>query len=193
MASKYKVNPVKATCMKYPGKSQDLQNINDTCFGICAAFSGTTDVFNMDPACSKSCTDLVEKRKKEIFGVGSCDHQAPYRPVIWDEIPRFIPRLVNKGIPLQEAKRQCMEMCKNVPMLDRDCMDMCTLDANAVEEYSPTPELHKKKTLTNEPSDPPSGSPLPSEENDRFFSTWLCILISIILFLSVVVVIKLKK
>jgi hypothetical protein len=54
----YKIDPVKATCMKYTNKDHGIQGLNDTCFGICAAFSGTNDVYNMDPACSKSCANF---------------------------------------------------------------------------------------------------------------------------------------
>jgi hypothetical protein len=189
MASKYKVNPVKATCIKYPGTKQDLIDINDTCFGICAAFSGTTDVFNMDPACSKACTEFVEQRKREIFGVGSCDHQAPYRPVIWDQIPRFVPQLLQKGLPLSEAKRQCMQMCKNVPMLDLECMELCTLDANAVEESVPeSPFVPKNLPLSESPRSEPS--PPPEEDHSKM---WLWILFSFLVFVTILIVINLRK
>jgi len=136
----YKINPAKATCMKYPNQVQDLQSINDTCFGICASFSDSINVFSMDPACTKSCEDLVENRKREIFGVGSCDHQAPYKPVIWGQVPRYVPKLLKKGVTLENARAQCKQMCdKTVPMLNLECREACDLDANAVEVDAPTP------------------------------------------------------
>lgn len=132
----FRLNPVKATCMKYGDRPTQygIQGINDTCFGICAAFSGTNDVYDMDPACSKACTDLVEKRKHELFGVGSCDHQVPYRPVVWGQVPRYVPLLVKKGAPKEQAKQICMKMCEGVPNLVKECQDHCILDSNAVEE-----------------------------------------------------------
>ena len=131
----YKIDPVKATCMKYQNRDHGIQGINDTCFGICAAFSGTNDVYNMDPQCSKSCTNFVEKRKKEIFGVGSCDHQVPYRPVIWQQIPRYVPELLKKGENKEQAKLSCFSMCeKYLPNLSSECKEACVVDYNAVVE-----------------------------------------------------------
>lgn len=132
----YDINPVKATCIKYSGKDHGIQGLNDTCFGICAAFSGTFDTFAMDPICSQSCTDFIEQRKYELFGVGSCDHQVPYRPVAWQQIPRFIPRLLQQGMKVEQARSNCKNMCNSsVPLLAAECRETCDLDANAVEEY----------------------------------------------------------
>jgi hypothetical protein len=135
----YVINPVKATCMKYSGTDHGIQGLNDTCFGICAAFSGTYDTFAMDPKCTQACTDFIEQRKHEIFGVGSCDHQVPYRPVAWQQVPRFVPQLMQKkGMTVEEARNTCKQMCnQRVPLLAAECREKCDLDANAVEEYKP--------------------------------------------------------
>lgn len=134
----YVVNPVKATCMKYSGKDHGIQGLNDTCFGICAAFSGTYDTFAMDPKCSQSCADFIEQRKHEMFGVGSCDRQVPYRPVAWQQVPRFVPRLLKKGMKVEQARQTCKNMCESaVPLLVSECKEKCDLDANAIEEFSP--------------------------------------------------------
>lgn len=153
----YVINPVKATCMKYTGKDHGIQGLNDTCFGICAAFSGTYDTFDMDPKCSQSCTDFIEQRKHEIFGVGSCDHQVPYRPVAWGQIPRFVPRLLQKGNGVEQARQTCKNMCNSaVPLLAAECRETCDLDANAVEEYKPkttpkpTPTPYRMTNLKQE-------------------------------------------
>jgi hypothetical protein len=137
----YKINPVKATCIKYTGRENAIQGLNDTCFGICAAFSGTYDTFAMDPKCTQSCTDFIEQRKRDIFGVGSCDHQVPYRPVAWEQIPRYVPKLLkNKGMRVEEARKVCKRLCsKQVPFLATECQETCDLDANAVEEYEIPP------------------------------------------------------
>lgn len=164
----FRLNPVKATCMKYGDRPTQygIQGINDTCFGICAAFSGTNDVYDMDPACSKACTDLVEKRKHELFGVGSCDHQVPYRPVAWGQVPRYVPLLVKKGAPKEQAKQICMKMCEGVPNLVKECQDHCILDSNAVEEMvkedfiaedkivSPTDDYGPVKASVSAPASP---------------------------------------
>jgi len=132
----YKVNPVKATCMKYKDEPNSIQGMNDTCFGICAAFSNTNDVYNMDPECSKSCSDLIEDKKRQIYGVGSCDHQAPYKPVIWEQVPRFMPMLLNSGMGRDEALQTCLKKCQNSSLVN-ECMEDCKVDYDAVEITEP--------------------------------------------------------
>jgi hypothetical protein len=139
-----KINPVKATCMKYGDKYDGIQGLNDTCFSICGAFSGTTNVYDMDPLCTKSCEDLIEKRKKEIYGVGSCDHQVPYKPVIWDQTPNYFPSLIKKGVEPSTALSVCKKLCnEKVPLLSEECQDKCQLHFNSVEmvEVPDLPEV----------------------------------------------------
>ena len=82
----YKINPVKAvTNLGY--SKRDIIGPSDKCYSICAAFSSGDDAYRISPDCAKQCDQFVEKRKHEVYGVGRCDHQAPYRPVIWDNIP----------------------------------------------------------------------------------------------------------
>jgi hypothetical protein len=75
----------------------------------------------------------VEKRKHEVYGVGRCDHQAPYRPVIWDNIPFHVPKLVKSGKSPEEALQLAKEMCKNVPNLYNECVDLAELHYNSIE------------------------------------------------------------
>ena len=136
MPVNYRVNPVKATCQKYASKSPDMygiQGISTTCFGICSAFSGTNDTYDMDPACSKACENLVNQRKFELLGLDSCDHQVPYRPVAWGQIPRFTPQLINQGMSKEKALITCKQLCQNVPNLVKECQETCQLDSDAVE------------------------------------------------------------
>jgi len=133
----FRLNPVKAVCnMKKWGKN-DINGINDACYGICAAFSSGDDAYNIQPECAQACKDFLERRKHEIYGVGSCDHQAPYRPVIWDNIPRFVPNLIKKGKNPKEALEIGKKMCENVPNLYNECVDLCNLDYSAIESYTP--------------------------------------------------------
>ena len=129
----YIINPVKATCLKYANKQQNgIQGYNDTCFGICAAFSGTYDTYAMDPQCTQACTDLIEQKRYEIFGVGHCDHQVPYRPVVWGEIPRYVPSLLRKGLKPEQALSTCMRLCET-SSLSEDCKAACRVDFSAIE------------------------------------------------------------
>lgn len=136
-----KINPVKATCMKYKGHC-DLADINDTCYGICAAFSGTTDVYNMDPNCTQACDEFIEQKKIDQYGVGNCDHQAPYKPVIWGQVPRYIPQLIKEMSPKQ-ALKTCNNMCMSMPNLVNECQDHCELDYNAIEQQEVTEGFQK--------------------------------------------------
>jgi len=169
--TKYIINPVKATLMKYSGKDYGIQGLNDTCFGICSSFNGTYDI---DPLCSQSCTDFIEQNKINIFGVGSCDHQVPYRPVYWKQTPRFIPSLLQKGLNLEQSRKTCKNMCNNaVPLLAAECQENCDVDANAVEEYK-TPKKVSK-------SSPIKSINLKEEKQKNPFLFWSVILILIII------------
>jgi hypothetical protein len=128
-----KINPVRATLLKYKDGNCGLQAINDTCFGICAAFNGVENSQTIDPSCAKSCEELIESRRIAKFGVGSCDHQAPYRPVVWDQVPHYLPQLLKKIPDSRKAKQVCMKMCdERVPNMDTDCKINCETDYNAI-------------------------------------------------------------
>lgn len=128
----YKINPVKATCMKHQGNC-DIADFNNTCYEICAGFSGTIDPYNMDPKCRQMCDDYVEQQRVAQFGVGKCDHQTPYYPVIWDQIPHYVPKLLKDMSP-EQARFTCKSMCSQyLPNLVQECHDRCDTDYNAIE------------------------------------------------------------
>jgi hypothetical protein len=93
----------------------------------------------MDPKCSQACADLIEQKKRQIFGVGSCDHQVPYRPVFWNQVPRYVPMLLKKGINVETARSQCKSLCQN-SSLSAECIEKCDIDTNAIEEYKEKPK-----------------------------------------------------
>jgi hypothetical protein len=137
--------------MKYDcqGPELALQGMNDTCFSICSAFSGTPDVYNMDPVCTQTCKDFVEKLRYEVFGVGSCDHQQPLLPVVWEQYPNYVPDLIKKGLTPEDALREGMALCdKNVPLLASQCKDDCRLHYNAIENIE-KPMLKHHHTVKN--------------------------------------------
>jgi hypothetical protein len=140
----FKLNPVKAVCNMKKWYPKDIIGMNDACFGICAAFSSGDDAYRIQPECAKACDDFIEQRRREVYGVGSCDHQAPYRPVIWDNIPRFVPTLMKKGKSPEEALAMGKKMCQNVPNLLNECIELCNLDFSAVESFGPTTRTESK-------------------------------------------------
>jgi hypothetical protein len=133
--SLYKINPVKAvTNLGYA--KRDIIGPSNKCYSICAAFSSGDDPYRVDPECAKQCDQFVEKRRREVYGVGKCDHQAPYRPVIWDNIPMLVPKFVKKGNSPEEALQLAKDMCKNVPNLCNECVDLAELHYNAIEKIN---------------------------------------------------------
>lgn len=127
------INPVKATCLAHDCENgRDIQTLNDTCFGICSAF-GNAGLVGKN--CQDKCVDFIEGQKHRIFGVGSCDHQTPYRPVYWEDIPRYVPSLLSKGYNLNEAKQKCLEMC-NSQRMKTECKAYCEIDASAIDNVA---------------------------------------------------------
>ena len=146
--SLYKINPVKAvTNLGYA--KRDIIGPSNKCYSICAAFSSGDDAYNIDKECSKQCDSFVEKRRREVYGVGKCDHQAPYRPVIWDNIPMLVPKFVKKGKSPEEALQLAKEMCKNVPNLCNECVDLAELHYNAIEKVNTSPTGPNGPTAPN--------------------------------------------
>ncbi len=158
--SLYKINPVKAvTNLGYA--KRDIIGPSNKCYSICAAFSSGDDAYRVDPECAKQCDQFVEKRRREVYGVGKCDHQAPYRPVIWDNIPMLVPKFVKKGKSPEEALQLAKEMCKNVPNLCNECVDLAELHYNAIEKINSAPSGATGANAPSAPSGPipPSDAP----------------------------------
>ena len=174
----YLVNPVKATCMKYAkSPTNGIQGYNDTCFGICAAFSGTYDTYAMDPQCSKACENLIEQKKHELYGVGSCDHQVPYRPVFWGQVPRYVPVLLKKGETPENSLNKCLKLCQTSNLVE-ECRDSCIVDFNAVEPFEIT-QKKENKTQKLEPEKEPK-----KKDDNNIILILIFVLIVVGLYLS---------
>lgn len=157
--SLYKINPVKAvTNLGYA--KRDIIGPSNKCYSICAAFSSGDDAYNIDKECAKQCDQFVEKRRREVYGVGKCDHQAPYRPVIWDNIPMLVPKFVKKGKSPEEALELAKEMCKNVPNLCNECVDLAQLHYNAIEKVNRDPNGTTGPNGPTGPSAPSDAQPV---------------------------------
>jgi hypothetical protein len=188
---KYKVNPVKATCQNL-GYGDGIQTVNDTCFGVCAAFSKTLDTYEMDPQCVKSCEKLVEEKRIQTYGVGSCDHQAPYRPVFWGQTPHFMPTLLDKGMDLVSAKKKCYSMCAKVPELMNECLLNCKIDSDAVEIQNPEVEKNTKSKLESKPEPKIESKQAIKSENLISESNSLPVLIIFMAILAILVIMSFK-
>ena len=125
------INPVKATLEHNPNAG--IQELNNTCYGVCTSFAQSGNVWSISPKCANQCNNLVEAKKKEIYGVGYCDHQAPYRPLELEEIPRYFPSLLYSGLSKEQALNQCKQQCSTLRDDKSDeCIDKCSIDFNAI-------------------------------------------------------------
>jgi hypothetical protein len=125
----YKINPVKASLDKgYIG----IHSFNNACYGVCNAFNDSSN------GCHNQCASFINQLRKNTYGTGYCGHHAPNLPVLWNQIPRFFPKIYNNSYNMSTALQTCKEKCKNTK-LPQECNDMCELDAGAVEEYKIPP------------------------------------------------------
>lgn len=180
MSIPYKINPVRATCMKAEGTDFGMQAANDTCYGICAAYSQNSDLWQADPQCIKACDDYINEKRIEIYGVGQCDHQTPFHPVIWDQVPRYVPYLLKNGREPGQAMGECMQLCdKFVPMLKEECRDKCIIDFNAIEPYEET-KAAAPKPLIPKIVDRKTGQPVPVKSSSSSYETTVIIPVIIV-------------
>jgi len=194
----YKINPVKATCMRCDADGGcGIHSYNDTCFNICAAYSGTYDTYAVDSDCAKACSDMIEEKRHQFYGVGSCDHQQPYRPVIWDETPAYFVKLLNDGIAPKDALKESKKLCEMYSSnLASECIEKQVNLFNALESSSPTeatkPSQNSQKNYTKKPIQgklPKENSPKPHSKNN-LVSHVLIVLSVLILVSAVVVLVK---
>ena len=160
------INPLKSICLKYKNKDVGINELNDTCYGICASFNKTNDLYEIDPNCSKICDELVNSKKHDY------EKQTPYKPIIWEQIPTYIPDLLKKGIDKNQVLIECKKLCKN----NLECKEKCELDFNAIENYTENYTEMKNKSLNDNKN-------LKSSSNQKIY--YLLFLIPIIIFLMI--------
>jgi hypothetical protein len=156
-----KINPIKGTFWKDDNIQElGMQGLNDTCFGICTAFSGSNNAWEIDPHCAKACEALIEDKRYSMYGVGHCDHQAPYRPQIWNQNGRYLPKLLKKHSP-QSALQHCKQMCNDIMNGNQECINNCEVDYHSIvqEEFQ-----HKPKNPLKTPPPPPPKKKLSAGE-----------------------------
>lgn len=153
----YSIDPVKGTLANC-GDCQVI-DMSNKCYSICAAFNQGRDDQNLTPVfergsngivpvpvaplfpdawnatddCAKKCNVLMNKQKILQFGENSCDHQAPYRPVVWGEAPHFFPKLLRTLGDKDEALRTCNALCSREEIkLPEQCKINCLDEYNSV-------------------------------------------------------------
>lgn len=134
----YNINPLKAIEIKYRNSeypTEDLNSVNTDCYGICSAFSGTTNPYDADPECNAKCKALIDQKRRDLYGVGECDHQQPYLPLIWDQTPNYFPKLMKSTMDPELSLAKCREYCESVsPTFKADCLGKCQLQYDSLEK-----------------------------------------------------------
>lgn len=134
----YNINPLKAIDLKYANSeypTEDLNSVNTDCYGICSAFSGTTNPYEADPECNAKCKSLIDQKRKDLYGVGECDHQQPYLPLIWDQTPNYFPKLMKRTMDPALSLSKCRDFCESVsPTFKADCVGKCQLQYDSLEK-----------------------------------------------------------
>lgn len=144
----HKINPLRAVAIKYKNTDypvEDLNSVNSDCYSICGAFSETDNVYDVDPHCAKMCKSLIDVKRRELYGVGECDHQQPYKPLIFGDYPFFFPKFLKQGYSPEESLEKCKSSCSAVPNLQIDCEATCKLHYDAVEPNTPVSSKPQKK------------------------------------------------
>lgn len=134
----YNINPIRAIKLKYKNSefpTEDLNSVNTDCYDICSAFSGTINPYEADSECTAKCKSLIDKKRRELYGVGACDHQQPYLPLIWNQTPNYFPGLMKATMDPERSLRDCQQLCNNVaPTFKAGCLDKCQLQYDSIEK-----------------------------------------------------------
>lgn len=180
MTSKYKINPCRACEKKLSGSKCNVNTMNDCCYGTLAAFSGATssNAINNDEA-ANNCKACVQKvmNGMGVFGRTPCDLKLS-APPIWLQSPHYVPTLLNEGKTPDEARCECMRLCRETKY-PQDCQLNCQTDYDAIEQ------LETPSTMSTLLSIPESDS-----DHKRFN---LILLIVGLFLLLVIFVFALKK
>lgn len=137
----YDIDPVKATLNKYKHKNCGINNLNNTCYGICSAFGNTQSNWTVDGNCANSCKELIESRKRHLYrgvsGDNMCNWKAPRVPPYFGRVPNYFPHLLNQYGNVEQAKKECHQMCKNNSRgVPNECKDWCDTLADAVVDIN---------------------------------------------------------
>ena len=125
-----KINPVKSVIHYCSNKTGGcgIQELNDKCYNIASAFNGDCSAWDVPDNLANQCDNLVNVAKMDIYGVGSCDKQSPYRPFLIRNKHLF-PPLLEKGYSKEEALKMCVEISDTLELKEN-----CYLDYNALVE-----------------------------------------------------------
>lgn len=132
------INPIRGTLYKCEKTGNNgINYINDACYALCAAFKGSSSAYDINDTCGLMCKDLVDSKR-------TSEHH-PRLPVIWNQVPYYLPQLLIEGNNPDMALSKCYQLCQN----DSDCILNCNASyvSLPVEHYSDDDSKKKKKSL----------------------------------------------
>jgi hypothetical protein len=198
----FKIDPVKATkkrllgteprCVREGDDSRSgnaanyqLQAMNDTCYGVCAAYSdtfqGLLDSYYVNDDCAQACKDYIQQYKNDtIVLANDCYPQAPYRAAIFHDVPRYFPALLFKTKNPATALGACKQMCEGTPNHLNECKLNCQTDFDALVPVEKSTEQTVEGFSGSRTSNSNSGSRKQDSGKWRFLAL-LVIVIGIVL------------
>jgi hypothetical protein len=125
----YNINPCKSCIDKYNCQEGELNinDINNCCYETLNAFYGQDCSRRME-----SCRDCVLSNLEQQ-GYTFCDKKIS-PPPIFNQVPHYIPTLLNQGYTPDEAKNKCLMLCDSgITKYPNECKEYCIVDYNAIE------------------------------------------------------------
>lgn len=134
----YKINPVKAACARCDKSGCGIHEYNDVCYTVCGGYSGSSDPYTVDYECANQCQKMIEEKRHQFYDAGYCDHQQPYRPVIWNESPAYFVKMLQNGMAPKEALEKSRRLCEKYKSnIASECIERQVDLYNAIESYIP--------------------------------------------------------
>jgi hypothetical protein len=123
------ISPASATIKHCEKRKCGIQEINDVCYRVASAFSGS-DVWNVPPKYSAECDNIVEIARKQIYGVKYCDHKTPYKPLVLNPPSEFV-RLYKMNYNVEKSLVECKRLCA-MGRNPNECVVDCDIMSGAI-------------------------------------------------------------
>jgi len=143
----FELNPCIPVLAKAERDGCNINDMSDVCYGICSAYDNPT-------GCKDKCKSLINEKKKAL-GKNNCNLTRPMRPVKWNQVPHYFPRLLKKTNNMQNASQMCYNLCED-SKYPNSCREMCDMDAMAVRTSSNNKQKNTKQRFHNGSGESPN-------------------------------------
>ena len=184
----FKINPVKAAVKLHQKENCGIHALNDACYGTCAAFKGVDNPWTVSDECANECGAFINQMRKDFYGLGGCDHQAPLRPVIWDQSPNLFPMYLKKYGNVAGALGMAYKACENTPYPE-SCKKKALLQSYAVVDEQKPKKI--RENYEDKDNDDDNGIDFQELEDSNPVAFWVGFAMALIMF-SVLVYLIIK-